>query len=141
VTQPASVRRRLRVVVVDADHRVRDSLAGLLAIGDELEVVGRTGHPATALDLCRELTPDVVVVDPRLPEVDDGLRLVTAVRTACPDTIVLVLSWPGATADEAITDMGGEGFVSKSDAPHEFVERIVSLTLSAIARRPAGGAA
>jgi DNA-binding NarL/FixJ family response regulator len=141
VTQPESLPTRLRVVVVDADRRVRDSLSGLLGIGDELEVVGRTGQPAAALDLCRELSPDVVVVDPRLPEVDDGLELVREVRSRCPDTIVLVLSWPGAPAEQAVGGLGADGFVSKSDAPHQLAERIVSLTVSAMAGRLSGGAA
>ena len=65
--------RPLRVLVVDADDRVRESLAGLLAIGDRVLVVGSAGQAATALALVREHRPDVVVVDPRLPEVDGGL--------------------------------------------------------------------
>ena len=41
----------LRVVVVDADDRVRESLAGLLCIGDRLEVVGTAGQAGPALDV------------------------------------------------------------------------------------------
>lgn len=133
MTQPNSLSHPLRVVVVDADHRVRDSLSGLLAIGDELEVVGETGHAGTAFDLCHDLSPDVVVIDPRLPDLDDGVALVREVRARCPDTIVLVLSWPGLATEHPM--VGVDGFVSKSDAPHEFVERIVSLTRSALGGR------
>ena len=41
----------IRVLVVDADERVRESLAGLLAIGGHVVVVGTAGDPGSALDL------------------------------------------------------------------------------------------
>ena len=40
----------VRVVVIDADDRVRESLCGLLCIGDRLEVVGSTGEVGPAVD-------------------------------------------------------------------------------------------
>ena len=65
----------LRVVVVDADDRVRESLTRLLCIGDRIEVVGSAGGAEPALDLVRATDPDIVVIDPRLPEVDEGVDL------------------------------------------------------------------
>jgi DNA-binding NarL/FixJ family response regulator len=124
---------RLRVVVVDADHRVRDSLAELIGLGDELEVVGRAGHPGAALELCSERCPDVVILDPRLPDVDAGIALVAEVRRRFPGTVVLVLSWGLAVEDGAA--MGADGVLSKTAPPHELVERIVSLARGGRAAR------
>ena len=76
---------RLRILVVDADDRVRESLTGLLAIGDQLH--GRRQLPASrarALDLAAEHRPDVVIVDPRLPEVDGGLAFIAGLRASLP---------------------------------------------------------
>ena len=70
----------VRVVLVDADDRVRESLCGLLCIGERLEVVGATGQPGTALDLIAANRPDIVVLDPRLPDVDGGLSFIARVR-------------------------------------------------------------
>jgi DNA-binding NarL/FixJ family response regulator len=82
----------LRVVVVDADDRVRESLSRLLCIGDRVEVVGSAGRTEPALDLVMATRPDVVVVDPRLPEVDGGLAFIRRLRAVAPDVRVLVMS-------------------------------------------------
>ena len=82
----------LRVVVVDADDRIRESLSRLLCIGDRVEVVGSAGRTEPALDLVMATRPDVVVVDPRLPEVDGGLAFIRRLRAVAPDVRVLVMS-------------------------------------------------
>src|SRR5262245_50694424 len=82
----------LRVVVVDADDRVRESLTRLLCIGDRIEVVGSAGAPDPALAAVRDNDPDVVVLDPRLPEIDGGLEFIGRVRTVAPSARVVVLS-------------------------------------------------
>ena len=89
----------LRVLVVDADDRVRESLTGLLAIGGRLSVVGGAGLPGPALDLAIATHPDVVIVDPRLPDVDAGTAFIGRLRELVPDTRVLAMSLvrePGA---------------------------------------------
>ena len=82
----------LRVVVVDADDRVRESLSRLLCIGDKLCVVGMAGAPEPGLEIVRATEPDIVVVDPRLPEVDGGLAFIQQVRDIAPAARVLVMS-------------------------------------------------
>jgi len=82
----------LRVVVVDADDRVRESLSRLLCIGDRVEVVGSAGQTGPALDLVVATGPDVVVVDPRLPGIDGGLEFIDRVRTHAPGVRVVVMS-------------------------------------------------
>jgi DNA-binding NarL/FixJ family response regulator len=82
----------LRVVVVDADDRIRESLSRLLCIGARLEVVGTAGEPEPALEIVRSTRPDVVIVDPRLPEVDGGLTFLRNLRQTAPDVRVVVMS-------------------------------------------------
>ena len=82
----------LRVVVVDADDRVRESLSRLLCIGDKLCVVGTAGAPEPGLEVVKATEPDIVVVDPRLPEVDGGLAFIEQVRAVAPAAKVLVMS-------------------------------------------------
>src|SRR6478735_8180356 len=68
----------LRVVLVDADERVRESLAGLLCI------VGSAGQTGPAMDLVLATEPDIVVLDPRLPEPDAGLSFIQRLRASAP---------------------------------------------------------
>jgi DNA-binding NarL/FixJ family response regulator len=114
----------VRVVLVDADDRVRESLCGLICIGDRITVVGSAGRPDAALDIVRETAPDVVVLDPRLPDVDAGLSFIEAARASVDGIRVVVMSSP--EADErpdlvAVTD----AFVRKTFRPNDLVSAVV----------------
>ena len=117
--------RRLRILVVDADDRVRESLTGLLAIGDHLQVVGSSGLPGPALDLAAQHRPDVVIVDPRLPEMDGGLAFIAGLRASCPDVRILAMSWSDALERPAI-DGGAHAFLRKTFRPTELIAAIVA---------------
>ncbi len=117
----------LRVLVVDADERVRESLEGLLAIGDRLTVVGSAGQPGPAFELACAERPDVVIVDPRLPEVDGGLVFIRRLRAADPNVCVLVMSWTD-TLESALIDGGADGFLRKTFRPAELIAAIVEAS-------------
>ena len=113
---------RLRVVVVDADDRVRQSLAGLLRIGGRLEVIGSAGQCDEAFDLVLATRPDIVVVDPRLPEVDAGMRFIRRLRTETPATRILVMnSGDGSEPCEA-----ADGCVRKTFRPSDLVAAVLA---------------
>jgi DNA-binding NarL/FixJ family response regulator len=115
----------LRVLVVDADDRVRESLAGLLAIGDKVRVVGTAGQPGAALALVVETHPDVVIVDPRLPEVDGGIAFIARLRSVAPGVRILGMSWSD-TLEEAVLAGGADGFMRKTFRPTELIAAIVA---------------
>lgn len=115
----------LRVLVVDADDRIRESLTGLLAIGGRVEVVGSAGHIATALDLVTSERPDVVIVDPRLPEVDGGIAFIARLRALAPETRILAMSWSDSLEHAALSG-GADGFVRKTFRPSELVAAVVA---------------
>jgi DNA-binding NarL/FixJ family response regulator len=118
-----------RILVVDADHRVRDSFAGLIALVDGVEVVGTTGQPPEAMAALRRNHPDIVVIDPRLPELGVGLALVGAMHRARPDVRVLVLGWSG-DHEQLAMDAGADGFICKSADPVTVVEAVLAVALS-----------
>ena len=118
----------VRVVLVDADDRVRESLCGLLCIGDRLEVVGSTCEAAPALEIVRETRPDVVVVDPRLPDIDGGLSFIGRLREIAPDVRVLVMS-SADTADKADLAAAADGFIRKTFRPNDLVTAVIAAAL------------
>jgi DNA-binding NarL/FixJ family response regulator len=81
----------LRLVVVDADDRVRETLTRLLEIGDLVEIVGSAGDTGPALEIVQATAPDVVVVDPRLPEIESGLAFIGRLRAVAPAVRVVVM--------------------------------------------------
>src|SRR5438876_12453751 len=101
MTDIPSAAAALRVLLVDADDRVRESLAGLLRIGDRCLAEGAAGTADEAVRLNAGEAPDVVVIDPRIPGGGTGAALIARNRDARPETRILVLTWPDASASAA----------------------------------------
>ena len=121
----------LTVVLVDPDDLVRQSLTGLLGIGRRVEVVGSAGEVRAALRLVGELQPDVIVVDPRLPELPAGLAFIAEARRLAPAAGVLVIGSAEVVAQATASD-GVDGCIRKTFRPDE-------LTAAIVACRPAPG--
>jgi len=119
-----------RVLVVDADDRVRESLTGLLAIGSRCVVVASSGTVGEAFDLALDREPDVVIVDPRLPDVADGMALISKLRARQPDLRILAMSWSD-TLESAVIESGADGFLRKTFRPTELVAAVLAATRSA----------
>ena len=128
----------LRVLVVDADDRVRESLTGLLAIGGRCIVVASAGCAGTAFDLAIDSRPDVVIVDPRLPEVDSGIALIARLRAHLPGVRILAMSWSDSL-EAAVIESGANGFLRKTFRPSELVAAVLAASQSAA--QPATGTA
>ncbi|MGH2476158.1 MAG: response regulator [Candidatus Limnocylindrales bacterium] len=126
----------LRVMVVDADDRVRESLSGLLAISGQVTVVGTAGQAGHALDLALLARPDVVIVDPRLPEVDGGIAFISRLRLMCPDTCVLAMGWADGL-ESAVLESGADGYLRKTFRPTELIAAIMAAKCRPDARREA----
>ncbi len=83
----------MRVVLADDSVLLREGVARILQDAD-FEVVGQAGNPDDLLLKVRSYSPDVAVVDIRMPptHTDEGLRAAKEIRERYPDTGVLVLS-------------------------------------------------
>lgn len=79
----------VRVLVVGSDRRVRSGLAGLLVLDPSIELSGVAVDVASAIDRCEFTQPDVVLVDPHLPDVPDGVSLVRSVRRLLPGVRII----------------------------------------------------
>ena len=115
----------LRVVVVDADDRVRESLTGLLCIGDRLKVVGSAGQTGPAIDVVVATRPDIVIIDPRLPEVARGLTLIHEIRAAAPGVRILIMSGTDVI-EQADLVRSADGVVRKTFRPSDLVAAVVA---------------
>ncbi len=88
--------KTLRVVVADDHHFFREGVREILA-AEGLRVVGEAADGAGAVALARELKPDVVVVDLKMPKLS-GIEAAREIVAASPETPVVVVT---ASADEA----------------------------------------
>lgn len=113
-----------RVVIVDADRRVQQSLADLLAVNGGVTVVGRAGDVRTALETVERTHPDVLLVDPRLPDVEAGRALIAGVRRAWPSLQVVVTGW-GPSAGDGELGADTTPSVSKDASPEAFTAAVL----------------
>jgi DNA-binding NarL/FixJ family response regulator len=128
-TAPSERTARIRVVVVDADDLVRETVAALLGIGDRIEVVGIAGQVAAAIDLVRTAEPDVLIVDPRLPDVDEGLAFIKQVHAVAPDVRVVIACPQELLAQEQLA-AGTDRCVRKTFRPDDLTAAIVAASES-----------
>jgi DNA-binding NarL/FixJ family response regulator len=121
--------RSFRVVLVDDHPFVRDGLAGLLGTDPQFQVVGQASSGAEALDMLRDLAPDLLVVDLRLPDMD-GVQVLSKGRLVRPTALMIVLS--AFTSDDdmlAAARAGAQAYLTKSASGPEVLEtlrRVVS---------------
>jgi DNA-binding NarL/FixJ family response regulator len=114
------------VLLVEDNEVFREALEVLLRLSGGVRVVGAVADGAAALDACRRVTPDVVVMDYRLPGMD-GVETTRALRAACPGSAVVALS---AAADEtaaaALLEAGAVACLMKDRELDEIVAAIRS---------------
>lgn len=114
-----------RVVIVDADRRVQQSLADLLDLTGAVSIVGRAGDVRGALQEIERTQPDVMLVDPRLPDVEAGSALVYGVVRAWPSLRVVLTGWGDLEGRDRLTG-AASSVVNKGGSPEEFVAAILA---------------
>jgi CheY-like chemotaxis protein len=135
VTDPQVLSSPLRVLVVDSDERVRDSLAGLLCIGERCIVVGSVADSAEALAIVASSVPDVVILDPRIEEPDGGRSFIARLRTVNPTVRIVAMSWSADAQADALA-AGADAFIRKTFRARELIDAVL-----AAGRRPLSRAA
>ena len=108
----------IRVLIVDDHPVVRAGLEGMLSSQPDLEIVGQAADGASAIDLCQELQPAVVLMDLRMAGMD-GVAAISAIKARLPDIQILVLTTYDSDADILrAVEAGATGYLLK-DAPRE----------------------
>lgn len=117
----------IRILIVDDHPVVRTGLAGMLAGSPEFSVVGEAADGLLGLAAVRELTPDVVLMDLRMPRLD-GVGAIERIRQQHPGTNVLVMTTYDSDADvlRAI-EAGATGYLMK-DTPRDELFQAVRAT-------------
>ena len=108
--------KKIKVYVVD-DHPVfRHGLKQIIQADAGFAVIGEAGDDSLALQEIANSTPDIVVVDVRLPE-QGGLELVRTLRTEKPDVACIMLTMHAEESTfNAAMDAGALGYILKEDA-------------------------
>jgi DNA-binding NarL/FixJ family response regulator len=117
------VTAQIRALIVD-DHPVtREGLRTALAMSDDaVEVVGEAASGEEAVDAARDLSPDVVFMDVRMPGMD-GIEATRRIREASPETrvILITIDESRGAISEAI-QAGVSGYLLKDASPDALVD-------------------
>lgn len=117
----------LRVLIVDDQALVRAGFSMILSTEKDIEVVGEAGNGVEALRAVRELHPDVVLMDIRMPEMD-GIAATAQLCSDdsgddCPKVIILTTFDLDDYVYEALR-AGASGFLLKDTPPEDLAEAI-----------------
>ena len=114
----------VKVLLVDDDALVRAGLRLILSSTDDIDVVGETDDGAGAVAAVRQHSPDVVLMDIRMPRMD-GITATAALRALDPAPQVVVLTTFQADAHVvAALRAGASGFLVKDTPPADILTAI-----------------
>jgi two-component system, NarL family, response regulator LiaR len=121
---PTSSKNRIRVMLVDDHTMVRRGLATFLKVFDDLELAGEAANGQSAVQLCAELKPDVILMDMVMPDMD-GATATRLIRKKFPDVQVLALtSFKEEILVQSALQAGAIGYLLKDVSADELAQAI-----------------
>ena len=117
----------IRVVVVDDQALVRTGFESILASEEDIEIVGAASDGADALDVCAATSPDVVVMDIRMPVMDgvEATRHLTAgVPVGGTPRVLILTTFDLDELVHAAIRAGASGFLLKDAPPEELFNAV-----------------
>jgi two-component system response regulator DesR len=119
----------IRVLLAEDQAMIREALAALLSFEDDIEVVAQVGRGDEVTRAARDAKPDVALLDIEMPGMD-GLSAATALRAACPDVKIIILTTFGRPGYlRRAMESGASGFIVK-DSPADKLARTIRAVLA-----------
>jgi DNA-binding NarL/FixJ family response regulator len=119
---------KTRILIADDHESVRKGLHLILESRENLEVVGEASNGKEAIDRSRQLEPDVIIMDLKMP-ILDGLAAAQVIKKSRPETAILMFSMRTSRLfTEIMERMGMDGFVSKENDSAALLTAIDAVT-------------
>jgi len=114
----------IRVLLADDHAMLRDALSHMLSAHVDIEVVGGAGNGREAVEMVRQLRPDVAIVDISMPELN-GIDATLEIAAISPQTRVVILSMQG-TSEHLYRSLqaGAYGYLLKGSAGKMLIEAV-----------------
>lgn len=124
---PLITGKPVRVLVADDQTLFRAGLARILADDPRVTVIGVAADGVEAVRMCRELHPDVVLMDVRMPNLD-GIKATEQIKANTPEIPVLILTTFEADSHVlAALRAGASGYVLKDSEPESIVSSLLAV--------------
>lgn len=118
----------IKVLIADDQTLMRDGLRTILELEEEIEVAGTARDGAEALELCSKLSPDIVLMDIRMPNMD-GVESTRLIKEKHPDIVVLILTT--FNDDEYIVEAlshGASGYILKDIEGDDLIKAVIDAS-------------
>ena len=112
----------IRILLVDDHQVVREGLRRMLELEPDFEVVGDAGTAKDALDQVESLSPEVILMDIKMPGID-GIELTRQIKGKSPATNVIMLTLYDEYLSQAI-EAGAKGYLVKDINREELLKAI-----------------
>jgi DNA-binding NarL/FixJ family response regulator len=136
---------KLRVLLVENHEMVREGVRAMVNSQPDMQVIGEAGDGRTAVQLADELTPDVVVMDISMPDMN-GLQATEKIKQRCPAVKILTLTRHTDLGFlQQMLGAGASGYVLKQSAAKELLHAVRTVAAGgkhldpAIAEKVIGG--
>jgi len=121
---PVVAETPIRVLTVDDHPLLREGIAAVLGVQNDMQVVGEAGDGREAVALHAALRPDVTLMDLQMP-VMDGVEAIHAIRSASPQARIVVLTtYRGDVQAVRAFKAGASGYLLKNMLRKELLETI-----------------
>jgi DNA-binding NarL/FixJ family response regulator len=114
----------VRVLLADDDALLRTGVAVILGTAPGIEVVGEAGDGLRAVELCRALAPDVVLMDVRMPGIDGIQATGRIVDAGLAARILVLTTFPDDAYVWQALRAGASGFLLKRTAPERLIDAV-----------------
>ena len=114
----------MRILLADDHAVVRRGLEMVLGLEKDFQIVGDAANGEEAIAQARRLSPDLVLLDVKMPRLD-GIAAARAIRKNSPRTRILMLT--GIEVGNEIVqalEAGADGYVLKEVSPEELIHAI-----------------
>jgi NarL family two-component system response regulator LiaR len=116
--------KNIRVVLVDDHSQIHFAISTMLSVHDDIELVGQGSNGLEAIRLCRQLNPDVILLDVVMPDMD-GIQATQEIHELMPNIKILALSgFHDKTSVQGMLSAGAVGYVLKTATSDDLVSAI-----------------
>ena len=116
----------VRVLIADDQPLMRSALRGCLAGEPDIDVVAEAANGQQAIDLVRDLQPDVALLDLRMPVLDgvEATRRIVGSQQASPTRVIAITTFELDDYVVSALRAGASGFLLKDATPEELVQAV-----------------